>query len=155
MIDRLSLTAADRIALEKCGLLGGKPLMPASTAPAMIYPTIEGVAKATGLSVWTVSAIRVASRGQSDCPWSSRYTTAAKIKKWLFAHPEFVASRNRRKQPSHPLSFSLPVALVNPNPKDPDTRKNPNPIARQTRTRNPNPTFATDLPAGIITRAAS
>jgi hypothetical protein len=70
----------------------------------MILSTYAQVAEATGLSEWTVSAIKVASRGQPDCPWVSRFTTSARIKKWLFAHPEFVPSYHHRKQPKPPLS---------------------------------------------------
>ena len=44
----------------------------------------------TGLSEWTLRAIKRASRGQPDSPFSGRLTTAARLSRWLESHPDFV-----------------------------------------------------------------
>jgi len=55
------------------------------------------IAKACGVGRWTITAIRAASRGQPDCPWSGRFTTVRRIQDWIFNHPEFRAYKVLRK----------------------------------------------------------
>jgi len=106
-----------------------------------ILSTNRAVANAVGLSRWAIEAIKAASRGQPDCPWSGRYTTARKVNRWLFRHPEFVASKVHRCSP-------LSHCSTCPNTKESETNPSPNPkvcsvpkrIRIRTRTRkNPNP----------------
>jgi hypothetical protein len=110
----------------------------------LILSTIAQVADATGLSRWSVAAIKCASRGQPDSPWSGRFTTASRIEKWLFAHEDFIASRvllrsadncaGRRHSSSSIPSFRYPNPC--PNPTEPETNPNPNPtLSSQPRIR--------------------
>jgi hypothetical protein len=51
------------------------------------------IAKATGLSMWCISAIRKAGRMTGDSPFTGRITSLRAISAWLKRHPEFVPSK--------------------------------------------------------------
>ncbi len=60
--------------------------------------TAQEVAFAVGVSRWTVQAVKRASKGKPDCPWTGRFTTARRFQRWIFDHPDFVASNVMRPQ---------------------------------------------------------
>jgi len=113
----------------------------------LILSTVAQCAEATGLSVWCIAAIKRASRGQPDCPWCSRFTTATRIRKWVFDHPEFVARRAHcSKSTVTPFPAAQPHSATRtrqnpiPNTKT-NTAADPEP-ERQYPSPTPNPTFA-------------
>jgi hypothetical protein len=55
----------------------------------------ERQSAATGLSIYQLEAIRIASRGKPDCPFRGQFATARALLKWVEAHVEFVASHYR------------------------------------------------------------
>jgi hypothetical protein len=102
---------------------------------SLILSTVAQCAEVTGLSAWCIAGIKRASRDQADSPWVSRFTTAAKIRRWIFSHPEFVASRQHRKQASTLPPLTLPS--TRPRGKNPNPKLNPSPRMPEPET-NPN-----------------
>lgn len=58
--------------------------------------TYAAAAEATGLSVWTLKAMKLAARGQPDSPFIGRLIEVERLKIWLRRHPEFVPSQTLR-----------------------------------------------------------
>jgi hypothetical protein len=58
----------------------------------------SAAARALGVSRWVTSAIKSASRGCKDSPFTGRYTTLRRLHAWLTRYPDFVASHIHRKR---------------------------------------------------------
>lgn len=61
--------------------------------PEKLLTTAQAQGEALGVSRWTIQAMRKASRGTKDNPFTGRLTTYSRMMKWLRTHPDFVASR--------------------------------------------------------------
>jgi hypothetical protein len=66
--------------------------------PDDLLGTEQAVAEACNVGRWTVTAVKKASRGMPDNPWSGRFTTKRRFSDWLFKHPEFRAYKVLRKK---------------------------------------------------------
>lgn len=59
------------------------------------------LAAAMGLrSTWVIKGAKLAAEHCGDSPWRGRYCSLENFKKWMDAHPEFVASHWVRKRPA-------------------------------------------------------
>lgn len=61
--------------------------------PTPFFKTYAAATAETGLSEWTLAAIKRASKGQPDSPFNGRIIDRVRLLKWLQAHPGFVATQ--------------------------------------------------------------
>lgn len=60
------------------------------------------------LSEWVLKAIKSASAGRSDCPFTGRLTTVRRLLRWLEAHPAFVPNHFVNRRPPLPAGTPVP-----------------------------------------------
>lgn len=67
-------------------------------APSTAQLNATELAKVFGYkTTWTLQAMKIAARATGDSPFRGHYATVNDVRKWLKAHPEFVASHHLRK----------------------------------------------------------
>jgi hypothetical protein len=91
--EELAVLAAQ--SLVHSGGAGAKPpqVEQPPLGPDVQLQNYAAVTRATGLGRWTLGAIKRASRGEPDSPFTGRITTARRLNRWLADHPQFVPRR--------------------------------------------------------------